>query len=82
MAFDEASNATKKFNIADADVLEEQDCECSTLNIKNGLRAMEPEEETEDEPSIVTPTTLGTEEIGFSLMALKPSIISSYLLKI
>ena len=62
-------------------MLEEQDCECSTLNIKNGLDAIDPDEETEDDPSIVTPT-LGIEEIGFSLIALKPSIISSYLLKL
>tara|TARA_B100000676_G_scaffold296583_1_gene337106 strand:+ start:4314 stop:4469 length:156 start_codon:yes stop_codon:yes gene_type:complete len=51
------------------------------LNIKNGLDAIDPDEETEDDPSIVTPT-LGIEEIGFSLIALKPSIISSYLLKL
>lgn len=63
-------------------MLEEQDCECSTLNIKNALEATDPDEDTEDDPSIVEPVVTGIVEIGFSLMALKPSIISSYLLKL
>ena len=61
-------------------MLEEQDCECSTLNIKNALEATDPDEDTEDDPSIVEPPVVtGIVERGNSLIAPKPSITPPYL---